>query len=109
MRIKITKGGIFGMSTSANPTGEIPVGTIIAVKSEPLAWAGRYEVIDAGDGEVEIVNPDLTAKIEARDTGSGWWTIFDAEGNEVGKKIRKEEAEAFNAFSDAEKAEYLQA
>jgi hypothetical protein len=44
---------------------------------------------------------------EARDTGSGWWTIFDNTGAEAGKKLRKDDAKAFNALSDAEKAEYL--
>lgn len=48
-----------------------------------------------------------TTTYEARDTGSGWWTIFDNTGAEAGKKLRKDDAEAFNALSDAEKAEYL--
>lgn len=46
MRIKITKGGIF------NAKGEeIPVGTELDVKSEPIAWAGRYETISSGGGK----------------------------------------------------------
>lgn len=39
MRIKITKGGIYGAD------GEIPVGTELNLKSEPKGWDGRYEVI----------------------------------------------------------------
>ncbi|MCX8282475.1 hypothetical protein OSJ77_19985 [Phyllobacterium sp. 0TCS1.6C] len=39
MKIKITKGGIFGAD------GEIAVGTTLTVKEEPTGWAGRYEII----------------------------------------------------------------
>lgn len=50
---------------------------------------------------------DQPASFTARDTGSGWWTIFDADGKEVGKKLRKDDGEAFNTLSDADKAEFV--
>jgi hypothetical protein len=42
MKIKITKPGIFGKD------GELAIGSEIEVSKEPIAWAGRYEVI-SGD------------------------------------------------------------
>jgi hypothetical protein len=44
---------------------------------------------------------------EARDKGEGWWGIYDADGNQVGKSIRKDEAAKFNALSDEVKAEFV--
>ncbi len=42
MKIRITRGGIFGKD------GEIAVGTELDVKEEPKGWVGRYEVISGG-------------------------------------------------------------
>lgn len=61
-----------------------------------------------GDDDGKEDAADTAKTYEARDTGSGWWTIFDNEGNEVGKKLRKDDAEGFNGFSDADKAEFIQ-
>lgn len=47
MKIKVTKGGIYGKD------GEIKVGAIIEVSEEPKFWAGRYEVVE---GQM-VVNP----------------------------------------------------
>jgi hypothetical protein len=56
MKVEITAGGIFGAK------GEIPIGTIVDVKTEPKGWAGRYRVISGKDGKetakTTIVNPD---------------------------------------------------
>lgn len=54
MRIKITKGGIFGAD------GEIPVGTELTVKDEPTGWAGRYEVIGSTNGKTAVNNEPET-------------------------------------------------
>ena len=54
MRIKITKGGIYGQPTAENPTGEVPIGTELTVQKAPERWAGRYIDLDAdepADGE----------------------------------------------------------
>lgn len=55
MKIRITKGGIFGQD------GEIAVGTEIDIKEEPKGWVGRYEVISGStsDGAEGITNPAL--------------------------------------------------
>lgn len=58
MKIRITKGGIFGKD------GEIAVGTEIDVKEEPKGWVGRYDVISKGDkeGKTAVVNPTKSTK-----------------------------------------------
>lgn len=42
MKIEITGRGIY------NSNGEIEVGTVLDVKEEPTAWAGRYRVVSGG-------------------------------------------------------------
>lgn len=113
MRIKITKGGIYGSA------GEIAIGSELDVKKEPKGWKGRYEVISGGSkAKTAVTNPatdpivqtpgdEPKGPLEARDTGSGWWTIFDADGKEVGKKLRKDNAEAFNEMSDEDRAAFV--
>lgn len=41
---------------------------------------------------------------EARETSPGWFKIHDADGKAIGKSMREDEADAFNALSDADKA-----
>lgn len=45
----------------------------------------------------------------AKHRGGGSYSVLDADGNEVTEKMTKEDAEAFNAMTDAEKAEYVKA
>lgn len=48
MKVKITAGGIY------NGLGrEIPIGTILTVKNDPVGWAGRYEVV-GDDAETDV-------------------------------------------------------
>lgn len=49
MRIKITKGGIYGAPTAENPTGELAIGTELKVEKAPPGWAGRYVDLDANE------------------------------------------------------------
>ncbi|MEC5289391.1 MULTISPECIES: hypothetical protein [unclassified Aurantimonas] len=49
----------------------------------PAAKAGTYEAVDAG---------------------RGWFKIHDATGKVVGKSMREDDANAFNAMSDADRA-----
>ncbi|WP_309086399.1 hypothetical protein [Chelativorans sp.] len=44
---------------------------------------------------------------EAKHRGGGSYSIVDASGAEVVEKLSKEDAEAFNAMSDADKAAYV--
>ena len=63
MRIKITKGGLYGAD------GEIPVGTELDVAEEPKAWAGRYEVIAGAKGKKAVTNPAKSDGKRASDDG----------------------------------------
>jgi len=112
MKIEITGKGIYGAPTKDNKTGEVPVGTVLTVKKEPTGWDGRYRVISEdgkGDGKkVAVINPaDAKGPFEAKEKGGGWWAITDADGNAVGKSIKKDDAEIFNALSDEDKAAHV--
>lgn len=103
MKIEITAGGIYGAD------GELPIGHEMTVESEPTAWAGRYRVISGGSkaGKTAVTNPAEAAKptlpLEAKDLRGGWWAVTDSEGKEWGKKLRKEDADAFNGLGDDDK------
>jgi|TARA_R100000093_G_scaffold64878_1_gene35837 hypothetical protein len=53
MRIEITGRGIYGRD------GEIPIGTQVDLKSEPLGWRGRYKIVtdDPKSDAQPITNP----------------------------------------------------
>lgn len=108
MRIRITGPGIY-----ANTGEEIAVGTELTVKGEPTGWAGRYTVLSGGktdDEKVAITNSDAATPVlplVAADHGGGWWAVTDADGKGWGKKLRKDDAEAFNALTDDEKVELV--
>lgn len=51
MKIRITATGIYGAN------GEIPVGTELTVKEEPLGWKGRYEIVGNTEQKVAVTNP----------------------------------------------------
>jgi hypothetical protein len=42
-----------------------------------------------------------------KETSSGWYGIFDAEGAQMGNNMRKADADAFEALTADEKAQYL--
>lgn len=56
MKIEITAAGIYGAK------GEVPVGTIVDVKTEPKGWQGRYRVVsgkgEKDSGKTPVTNPD---------------------------------------------------
>jgi hypothetical protein len=105
VRVKITQPGIY-----ASTGKEIAVGTELTLKKEPKAWAGRYEVISSSGSDKEAVTGEATsqfkAPFEAKDKGTGWWAIYDADNKEV-KALRKDDAEIFNALSDEDKAAHV--
>lgn len=103
MKIEITAGGIYGAK------GEIPVGTIIDVKEEPTGWAGRYRVVGRTEGKTPVTNPkvDETA-LKAEHHGGGKFNITKGE-TVLASGLSKADADAFNALSDDEKAEYVKA
>lgn len=58
--------------------------------------------------EPEPVDDDAPqGPFTVEDTGSGWYSILDKDGKQVGNKVRKDDAEAFEEMSNAEQLEYL--
>ncbi len=45
--------------------------------------------------------------LTASDLGGGWWGITDADGKAWGKKLRKDDADAFNGLSDEDKVAFV--
>ncbi|PZR36485.1 hypothetical protein [Caulobacter segnis] len=106
MDIKITGRGVYGAD------GEYEIGTVIAgLEAEPTSIEGRYDVVGDEGARVLVTNPAATpaggAPYDVRETSPGWFQIYDASGAEVGKKLRKDDAEAFAALTDEEKADFL--
>lgn len=110
VRIEITGdaergSGIFGADGS-----QIPVGAELTLKEEPKAWAGRYRVLSGGKGKVAVTNPaeDEGPKgpFTVAEKSAGWYSIKDADGTEVGKALRKDDADAFDTLSDEDKAAF---
>lgn len=114
IRLKAPAGlsstGIYGADGK-----EMAVGTELTVKEEPKGWAGRYDVLSGGDakGKTAVTNPaqnpvqEPKAPFEAREKGGGWWAVYDADGKEVGKSMREDDAKAFNDLSADDKAEFI--
>lgn len=103
-RYRITEPGIFG------PDGEIEVGTVFELAEDPKGWHGRYIDLDAKvTSEHEGVNnaEPVVKTYSAVEGTNGWWVINDEAGTQVGKGIRKDVAEEFNAKDDAAKAEFV--
>lgn len=94
MRIKITKGGIYGLDA------EIPVGTELTVKEEPKAWHGRYIVLSDDEGE-PVLNGDIDDIADLRAE------YLEASGEEADKRwkegtLREKIKEALASKPDAE-------
>lgn len=92
MRIKITAGGIYD-----GEGRELQVGEEFEVAEEPKGWLGRYETIGQTTTTDDKKTFVASSSYEAVEGKQGWYNIKDAEGNVLGKGIRKDEAEAFNA------------
>lgn len=67
MKIKITKGGIYGAK------GEIEIGTILNVKELPDAWKTRCEIISGNpeDDHVELTGEDDAELIDLKAQADG--------------------------------------
>jgi hypothetical protein len=111
MRIRIKapfngaeSSGIYGADAK-----EIPIGTELDFEEEPKGWAGRYDVIDAGEteGKTAIINPDDTksAIYEVKDKGTGWFVITK-DGAEVSKSLRADDVAGFDDLSAEDKAAF---
>ena len=117
MKIQITAGGIYDGEGK-----EIPVGTEFDLKEEPTSWAGRYTVLSDGEKahKKAAPNPKPTegaggndqppaefvapvGPFTAGEKSPGWWTIFDGQGQPVGKNVRKNDLDSFDTLSDDDK------
>lgn len=110
MKVQITAGGVYGKPTDENPTGELPIGAELTLDAIPAELVGRVTVI--GEGKTLTVNPAQETPTggppyTVKEASPGWYQIHDAAGAEVGKKLRKDDADAFAALSDEDKAEFL--
>lgn len=102
VRITITGGGLYGADGT-----EIPVGTELTVKKEPVAWAGRYNVVSGDNkGKTGVANPDGALKAEHH--GGGKFNITQGE-TVLLSGITKADADDFNALSDDDKAAFVAA
>ena len=99
MKIEITAGGIFGAD------GEIPVGTIVDVKSEPKGWTGRYRVVSGGskEGKTAVANPASAYAVS--ETSPGWFVITK-DGEPATKKLRQSDLEGFDTLSEDDRAAF---
>lgn len=60
--------------------------------------------IRAKDKEIaDLKSPVPKAPFQAKQKSPGWFAIYDADGKEVGKAFREDDAKAFNALDDAAK------
>ena len=108
MRIKITAPGIY-----ASTGEEIPVGTELDIADHddttPHPWAGRFETISGSrDGKTPINNdtPAPVGPFTVGEKSPGWYSIKDGSGSEVGKALRKDDADAFETLSDDDKTAF---
>lgn len=104
MRIEITGRGIYGTA------GEVAIGTIIEVSKEPKGLDGRYRVLADEKGKEPVTNPkkgkDAETGLKAEHHGGGKFNITQGE-TVLASGLSKADADAFNALSDDEKAEYV--
>lgn len=99
MKIKITKGGIYGAD------GEIAIGTEIEVKSDPVGWAGRYETISGGSKKEKTFVTGENTGLKAVHFGGGKFNIVNGD-DVLAKGLSKADSDAFNGMSDDDKAAY---
>lgn len=59
--------------------------------------------------KVGHIPSETSFALVAKHRGGGSYSVIDANGNELADKMSKEDAEAFNAMTDAEKADYVKA
>lgn len=93
MKIEITASGIFGAD------GEIPVGTVVDMKSAPQGWNGRYRIVSGEtEGKTAITNPAKEADPARED--------LKKQANELGLEFpRNISTEKLKELVDAKLAE----
>ncbi len=100
MKIEITAGGIFGAN------GEIAIGTVLDVKSEPTGWAGRYRVVSGGGKDKVAVTNPAKGDLKAIHHGGGKFNVVSGD-DVLLSGLSKADADAFNALSADDKAAFV--
>jgi hypothetical protein len=111
MKVQITDQDGRGSGIYDGKGEEIAGGTVIELAEPPKGWEGRYTVLSGGDADdkTAITNPAATAPVgpfEAKEKSPGWYAIYDGAGAEVGKAVRKDDADGFNDLSEDDKAAF---
>jgi hypothetical protein len=63
----------------------------------------------ARNGQFGHIPSETAFVFIAKHRGAGSYSVLDENGNELLEKMSKEDADAFNAMTDADKAEYVKA
>lgn len=103
MRITNTQVGPRGLNAISGPVMLDPGQTVDVEMSEAEAKiakaTGWFEF-----GKAKAEKPEVA--LEARHVGGGAWFIMDGD-NRIGEAMKKDDAEAFNALSDEDKAAFV--
>lgn len=90
------KGGAILLDPGA--TAEVEV-----TEAEAADLSKDWFEVKGKKAEPEKTDTAPKAPFEAKEKSAGWFAIFDAEGKEVGKSFREDDAKAFNALDEAGK------
>lgn len=78
-----------------------------AVSKFPNEWSDKPW--PATKEAEKLASGDPVAPFATKAKTAGWFGIFDANGLQIGKNMREDDAKAFDAMSDEDKAEYVKA
>jgi hypothetical protein len=110
MKYEITKRGVYGVDGKV-----LEIGAEIEVKGDDMPGWLVNKAVPVKGGKTAITNPakDPLPEDEAPvgpfavgEKSPGWYAIKDASGNEVGKALRKDDADAFETLSDEDKTAF---
>ena len=111
MKYEVTRRGVY------DAKGEmIEIGTEIEVRGDTVPGYLVGKSVPVKGGKVAVTNPAQNPQpgeshppvgpFEAKEKSPGWFAIHDGSGDEVGKAVRKDDADAFNTLSDDDKAAF---
>lgn len=105
-RYEVVEGSTEGKTPIINPAdgGPLNKAEVTSDGENPKPGAENAPQSLTNNGAADASNH---AAYEARDLGTGWWGVFGADGNQVGKSMRKDDAAAFNTLSAEEKADFV--
>jgi hypothetical protein len=80
-----------------------------ALQNHAAEWASKPWPKAAEAPKPAPAAADPVAPFATKAKTAGWHGIFDANGLQIGKNMREDDAKAFDAMSDEDKAEYVKA